>query len=307
MNKHLRKLAVGAAAVTLLVATVASMTGTSSAANLTGGTYTYVINGEETTFPFDPLVRQGGVLLPAEVYQQFGITIDGALTRNITLKKDDQVTASLTLGSTTVTVNGNAATVATAPLRLNGRLFLPGDLLKEFGVEFSSDGNYVVMRNLADGQANIQQNSESEFSGLKIGKSFTASVKADSGIFLSGDFTLLTPSIVGSANLKVTYGTRARLQNLLQTNTLIMVKLSNSAFKSGAFVTSGVMLVDDQRTQYDVLQVLDTGNGLLSNKIVPAGDRVGVLVFPKLANNASILTMYYDTQGANLGSFTSVK
>lgn len=302
----MRKMVALIAAGALLLALMVSLPGNSYAANLTGGTYTYVINGEEETFAFDPVNRKDGLLLPAEVFQRFGVTVEGALTRTISLKKADLV-AELTLGSTTFALGGQPEAVATAPLRLNGRLFLPADLLRHFGVEFSLDGTFVVMRDYVDGQPTVNQLSDADFSNLKSGRTLSASTKTDTNIYLTAEFTLLNEEMLAAANLDLSYGTRARLQGLVKTNTLVMVKLSNYAFKSGALVTSGVYLVDDKRNQYDLVSTADFGKGLITGKIAPGADRTGVLVFPKITGNAGTLTVYYDSNGGALGSFTSLK
>jgi len=306
VSKHIKKVAALMAVLLLLVAVVASAVGSASAANLTGGTYTYVMNGEEFSFSVDPLIRKDGVLLPAEVFGQFGITMEGALTRSVILKKDS-VRVRITVGSTTVDVNGAPATVPTAPMRLNGRLFLPADLLKEFAIEFSQDGTIVTMRDYADGTPAVKSGTSAEVGTLKIGRNFVSSVKADTTIYLNGEFTLLTPELVADTSLGVTYGMRARLQNLLQTNTLVLVKLSNTSFRAGAMVTSGLYLVDDHRVQYDLSSVLDIGGGLVSSKIAPGADRQGVLVYPRLQGTSSILSAYYDANNGTLGSFTTVR
>lgn len=307
MNKTIRRvgLALGTGALVLALA-LPFTTGKSDAANLTGGTYTYVINGEEVTFPFDPIVRKDGLLVPVEVFQQFGVTVDNPLNKSFSLKKNS-VTATLTLGTTTYTLNGSNAAVATTPLRLNGRLFLPADLLKEFGVESSQDGNYVFLRAYVDGGATIKQTTDSDLTGFKMGRNFTTSVKLDSNGYANGEMTLLSQDILTSAALNISYGARARLQGMLATNTLVLAKLSNFTGKSGAMATAGTYLVDDQRTQYDLQQVIDIGNGLLSNKLAPGADRVGVLVFPKVNLTANNLVLYYDNNGGSLGTFTTIK
>lgn len=308
LSKHIKKVAALTAALLLMVALVATMIGggSASAANLTGGQYTYVMNGEEFTFPVDPIIRKDGVLLPVEVFSQFGIKLEGALTRNATLTKDT-VRAKLTVGSTTIDLNGDAETVATAPLRLNGRLFVPADLLKEFAIDFNQDGTMVVMRNYGEGTPSVKQGSATDVAALKSGRNFTASVKADSTIYLNGEFTLLTPDLVADASLNVSYGTRARLQNLLQTNTLLLVKLSNTSFKSGALVSASLYLVDDLRVQYDLSSVMDIGGGMINAKLAPGADRVGVVVYPRIAGTAKLLSVYYDNNNGFLGTFTTLK
>lgn len=308
LSKHIKKVAALMAALLLVGALVGTVVGggSASAANLTGGQYTYVMNGEEFTFPVDPLIRKDGVLLPAEVFSQFGITLDGALTRTVTLKKDT-VKAKLTVGSTTIDLNGAPSIVATAPLRLNGRLFVPADLLKEFAIDFSQDGTMVVMRNFGEGTPALKQGTSSDVTALKAGRNFTASVKADTNIYLTGEFTLLTPDLVADASLNLSYGTRARLQNLLQTNTLLLVKLSNTSFRSGAILNAGLYLVDDQRVQYDASSVMDIGGGMVNGKLAPGADRMGVVVYPRITGTPNTLTLFYDANNGSLGTFSALR
>jgi hypothetical protein len=306
MQKIARKVALVLGASALVVALAVQYSPTSNAANLTGGNYAYVINGEEVTFPYDPIVRQSGVLLPIEVYQQFGITVENPLTKSMTLRKE-QVSAVLTLGTTTITLNGQSASVATPPLRLNGRLFISADLLKEFGVESTTEGNYVIMRSYVDGTPTVKQVTDSDFNAFKTGRVATGSMRLDSNIYASSELTLLSNDIVSASTLNLSYGARARLQSLLLTNTLVMVKLSNTSFKSGALTLPGLYLVDDQRNQYDLASAIDLGLGLVTNKLAPGADRVGVLVFPKLNAAATNITVYYDANGGSLGTFTTIK
>ncbi len=69
------------------------------------------------------------------------------------------------------------------------------------------------------------------------------------------------------------YGTRARLQSLAESDTLIWVRLSNQSFKAGAFDAGGVMLVADQRTQYDLVGTVDLGEGEITQKLAPLPGR----------------------------------
>jgi hypothetical protein len=296
------KLAALAVAAALVATLLALVPGSSSAANLTGSNYTYVINGEEATFPFDPINRQDGLLVPVEVFQRFGISIEGALTRQITFRKAD-VTAQLTLGSTAMTLNEKPQSLPTAPLRLGGRLFIPADLLRHFGVEYKLDNNILVLRDYAEGQPTVKEYKPEEVAAMKQGLTFTASVKTDSNIFLDAEFTLLTKDLLTASALDLSYGTRARLQSLIDSYTLVMVKLSNHSFKAGAIQTSGLFLVDDLRNQYDVVGTVDFDSGSITGKIAPGADRVGVLVFPKVAPKAKAVFPYYDLNGSSLGTF----
>jgi hypothetical protein len=54
-----------------------------------------------------------------------------------------------------------------------------------------------------------------------------------------------------------------------------------------------------------VQEVIDLGQGLLSGKLAPGADRVGVLVFPKLKPNPGIVKLYYDGNPGDLGSWSN--
>jgi len=297
----LRKAAAAVAALAIVAVVAVSWTGTTAAANLTGGTYTYVIHGEEVSFTFDPVSRKDGLLLPLEVFQHLGITVNGALEKSFTMTKGG-VTATLTVGATAIDVGGRADTVVTAPLRLNGRLFVPADLLKQFGVEFTQDGTFVVMRYYVDPIPSVTAHTTAQYAQLRAPRTVSANVKADSGVYLAADFTPLNSDLVASSALNVAPGMRIRLHGLLQTNTLVLVKLSNDSFKAGALAAANLTLVDDSRVQYDLASVLDIGQGLVSAKLSPSADRMGVLIYPRLATDVETLTLYYDNNGTNLGS-----
>jgi hypothetical protein len=302
---RMRKVMLWIGTAAMLVALVGGVAGSSSAATLTSGQYTYVINGEEFSTS-DPVKVSAGLLLPIEVFQRFGITVSTPLTRSVGLKKAS-VTATITLGDTTFDLNGQPAAMDSAPMRLNGHLFVSADLLKHFGIEFNQDGTFVVLRDFTEGMPTVQTTSDDDFNHLRDGRTFNASVKADSGIYLNTDFTLLSPDLLAASSLDISYGTRARLQSMSQTNTLVLVKLSNTAYKAGAITANGFFLVDEQRRQYDLTATLDTGAGPITAKISPAADRTGVLIFPKVSNTATQLQIYYDANGATLGLFSRIR
>lgn len=304
MTASMRKLLALAASAALLVTVISVLPGDSTAANLTGGTYTYVVEGEEATFTVDPINRKDGLLLPAEVFPTFDITLEGALGRTVTLKKGE-VTATVSLGTTFYQLNGKNDTLPTAPLRLNGRLFLPADLLKPFGVEYALDSTYVTMRDLSAGQPALKGAGQTEWATMRQGKFFSLSTRADSNIYLEAEYTLLTPELISATYFDIAYATRVKLHQLQQTNTLVLVKLSNSTYmKSGGLATNGLYLVDSQRRQVELAQVMEIGQGLLNTKLAPGADRMGVLVYPKVTA-AGNLTLYYDSHNAGLGTFTN--
>ena len=295
-----------AAAGALLLALVSTVPNRTEAANLTGGQYTYVINGDEVSFPFDPVVRKDGMLLPIEVFQQFGVNVAGAVSRNLELTKDE-VDVQLTVGSNTAVVNAVSRYLGTAPVRLNGRVFVPAEVLREFGVDYSQDDKFLSMRTLIDTMPKLKTFTDSEWGALKAGRWFSVNVKTDAGLINYSDWQLLTAESINSTNLGFSYGVRARLTSLLETNTLVWVKMANVSNKTGGLVTGTTFLIDNNRNQYEVASVLDIGEGLLNGKIAPGADRAGVLVFPKIDQAASQVSVYYENNQATLGYFMYLK
>lgn len=302
MNKKLiATLLVGA----MLLATAAlAWPKQSQAATLSGGTYTYVVDGEEVTFPLDPIVQKNGVLLPLDVFTSLGVSVNGALEKEVVLSYGP-VSAKLTVGRVTAEVMGETKPLPVAPVRLNGRLFLPAQLLESFGIAFSQEGNYVTLTRYVAKMPALTKLSPAEWRALKDDRTVRASVKADSAIYLDGEFTLLNAAMLADENLPLDYGTRARLMGLLETNSLLLVTLSNKSLKSGALQTTGIYLVDQYRNQYEVTGTIDVGQGLISNKVAPAADRMGVLLLPKLESGAGPIKLYYEGNGTIIGQFVT--
>lgn len=286
----------------LLAAIAVAIPSTSSAANLSSGSTAYVVNGQEESFTFDPISRKNGTLLPIELFQRFGVEISGATGNLIKLTKGP-TQVNLTLGRTATLVNGLPNSVPVEPVRLSGRLFLPAELLREFGVEFSQESGYVFLREFVTGQPTVKITDKAEYQSLRASRTFSPSVKLDSGQFAQGQFTLLNKELLQMDQLPLSLGARARLQGLIETNTLVLVNLQNYASKSGALQTTGLYMIDNNRNQYDVQEIIDLGEGLLSNKLAPGADRMGVLLFPLLKPNPNPVKLYLDANGGDLGSW----
>lgn len=304
MNKRYTGLIALLTGAILLAAAVLVWPTQSQAATLSGGTYTYVIDGEEVTFPYDPIVKKEGVLLPLEIFTHLGVSVNGALERTVTLSHGP-VSAQVTLGRVAATVGGQTEQLSVAPVRLNGRLFLPAEILEGFGLSFGQEGNYVTINKYVESMPALTNLPAAEWRVLRQSRGFTASVRADSGIYLEAEFSLLNPAMLADANLGVDYGTRSRLLGLMETNSLLLVDLSNRSLKSGALQSAGLYLIDQYRTQYEVTAVVDIGEGMLSDKLAPAADRMGVLLLPKLVDGAGPIKLYYENNGVILGQFVS--
>lgn len=302
MNKKL--IATVLAGAVLLFAAALAWPTRSQAATLSAGSATYVIDGEEVLFPFDPITRKEGVLLPLELFTHLGVTVSDALEQRVTLTYGP-VTAQVTVGRLPALVGGERVQLSVTPMRLNGRLFLPAELLEAFGLAFAQEGNFVTINRHVQAMPPLTALPAAEFRALKQERTVHAAVKADSGIYLEAEFTLLTQAMLLDLNLKIDYGTRARLLGLLESQSLMLVSLSNRSLKSGSLQMEGIYLVDQHRTQYEVATALDIGDGLVTGKLAPAADRMGVLVVPKLADGAGPVKLYYEGNGVILGQFVT--
>jgi len=303
MKTTQRKTLVTLLAATFLLGLVALTPGDSSAANLTAGNYTFLLEGEEVTFTVDPVSRRDGLLAPAEVFVKVGIPVTGQQTRSYTLQTQN-VTVKATLGSPFIEVNGKQEVLPLYPVRLNGRLFLPLELLRFFSIEYVADGNYVSMRDVTKDLPLVRALPSNEYESLRRDRVLTANTKLDTNIYVDVTFTLLGHDLLSATNLDLPITTRINLMVMAQTSTLVMVNVSNTSFRSGALPTAGLFLVDSGRRQYEVTSVLNIGDGLVTGKLAPGADRTGILVFPKVAANAQRLTVYYEPNGGPIGTLT---
>ena len=287
------------AALAVLAVTAALLVGPSQAAPLTGGNTTYVINGEEVTFQFDPLSRKDGLLLPMDVFQKFGIAVEGGTSRNPVLRKGDRK-ITLSLGAANATVGDETALIAPAPLRLNGRLFASADLLSQFGIEYSQDGAYFTLRDLAEG---VELSPSADYVSAHRQNTVGVSLKADIAIYMVGELTLLTPELVASPEFSSNFALRLQMLHLLQTNTLIQIKMRNDDTRAAVVAPAGFFLVDDLRNQYDFTGTVVDIKGRWETKLAPQGEKVAVFVFPKVSRDASTLSVYYEPNQAVVARF----
>lgn len=296
-----RRFAIALLAVLLLSLAV----GSTAAAPLLGGNTVYILNGEEVTFPFDPIQRKDGTLLPADVWQRLGVQVvqEG---RTLTLKRDP-VTATMALGVPVAQVNGQAVAAAPAPVLLSGRLFLPASLLAEFGFEVEADGTYLQIRDLTQGLLPGRTLDANEWKALKDRLSFAANIRSDDGrSYVTAEFTYLTPDLVASPNFTpaLSFRKRVELLNLLQTHTLVMVRVLNNTGRAVTLSPASLMLVDNATgVQYDYTGTEVDVQGLISSKIASGAQKVTVLAYPKVPEGAKRLTVFADTNSGVAGTF----
>lgn len=323
----MRKRKWGLAALLLAISLMFSAPTPAHGAGLSGGSYTYLVNGEEVAFPFDPIVVQDQLLLPAAVFERLGVSVSDT-GAGITLRLADRVEARLTLGSPTYSLSssgglssspgglssspggpssspgGRPQQAPAVPVRLGGHLFLPAALLEHFGVELTRAGSLLLLRQPLKGALPTTSLTEDEYLRLKAERSFKRELISRQSGSLQAEFTLLDPALLAAPQLGLSYGHRVKLLGLLETHTLVLVKLSNQWSDPASFRPHSVVLLDDLRHQGDLAEALPAGEGDLTAPLAPGADRRGVLAFPKADPSASRLLLYYHETRESLGAFT---
>lgn len=284
---------------TLLLITAAS-TG-AMGAPLSGGNTIYIINGEDIAFTFDPIVRADGVLIPDEVARWLGLTVTEA-EKSLTVTRG-KVTAQLTLGQTWAVVDGRPMHLSPGPVRVIGKLFLPADLLKEFGLSVSLEGNLMEIRDLTAGLQFPEGLSREDYEAQLMRRTVRGRVRSDEGRpYLDLEFLWLTPEMVASEQFRATFRQRVEYLSLLQSNSLALVTVVNRSNGTVTLTPGSLMLVDEASgDQFDVERTLDY-QGLISEKVAPQARKASVLVYPKVPEGLDRLVLFSDTNQASLGT-----
>jgi hypothetical protein len=298
--RDLRRWLVALAGTLLLLVAVSAVV---TAAPLSGGTTLYIINGEDRTFTFDPIVQRDGLLLPEQVLEALQIRseIEG---RSVILSRGE-VRAEVTLGSAFGTVNGEVMYVPPGPLRVVGRLFVPAALVQEFGFEVQAEGGLVQIRDLALGVPAPAKLSPAEYEEQWRRLSLSGRVRSDEGQpYMEVEFTLLTPELVASEQFPATYRQKIEYLNLLQTYSLALITVTNRSLKAGTLSPGSLMLVDlASGQQYDPLE-LRSYRGRIDQRIATDARKSSVLLYPKLPAGPAKLRLFADTNEGPLGTIS---
>jgi len=305
MSKISRRLVVLAVLVAVL-ALVFSVP-TTQAATLTSGNYTYVVGGEETVFPFDPIVKKDGFLLPVDVFTSLGITVDNPQKKSMSITRD-KVTVNVTLGQPWVTLqDGTQINVAPVPMRVSGRVFLPVQILAELSIDVQTDSSIITLRDLGSALTGVSGYPDpTTFATAKQNATLTGVVKSTEGPYLNIDVTYLTPALAASPALVADAGTRSRLVRMLDTNTLLLVHLKNTygGNRGLTFNPSTLYIFDNTGMQYEYAGTTIDVQGSISTKVAPTVDKYGILAFQKVSINASSLSYYLDSNPGLLQTLT---
>ena len=293
-----RRLGLLFAALILLTALLAGPAAT--AAQLSGGTTIYIVDGREQRFVFDPIDRRDGQLLSEEIFTGLGFTLSQN-GETITLSRGE-MQAVLTLGTPEAYIAGHLVHLTPVPVLIGDNLFLPVFLLPEFGYEVIADSGYMQIRDLARHLPRNDGLTEEEWKQLKQLLTLRAIVRAsDASANLYADFTLLTPELVASQHFALTLRQRAEYLDLMRTSTLVLMRIGNGSGQAVSLRQDAVTLVDPHSgLQYDAREVR-AHDGLTTQKIAGGALRSSLLVFPKVMPGSGSITLFSNTNPGNLG------
>jgi len=287
----------------LLVLAVVVSVANVQAAPLTGGNTTYVIEGEERTFTFDPINRKDGQLLPVEVIRSLGLTLVENGKQVTVARGSTQIV--LTLGKSDARINGELFTLTPAALRLNGRLFVPSMVLDELGFDVLTDSAYLQINDVGFALGLDDSMDYAAWAALRDARTLNGMVRSDDArAFVTAQFTYLTTELVASHHFESSFKERIRLLNLMKQHAIVLVRVANDTGRSVTLNPASLMLVDGSTmTQYDMTQNLSY-SGNIKEKIAHGAAKSSLVVYPAPPETLTRITLFADTNSDNIGTFT---
>lgn len=285
---------------------VIPVAGGGSAATVTSGSFTYLINGEETSFPFDPVVKKDGYLLPVDVFQALGIRIQGPNNSKQVVLTRGNVSVTANLGQPLATLdNGSVIALTPMPARISGRPFLPVQILAEFGIDVQTDTSILQLRDLGASLNGITPVTDAgPYNNQKAQTSVLCSVKGVENFYIQTEFTVLTPTLAASPLTITDFGLRSRLLKYLDSNTVVLVHLTNTSTRGVTFDPTKIYLVDANGVQYEYSGTELDLQGSILTKTAPNAQKWGVMLFPKITGSPTSLTFYADANPQIVGSIS---
>lgn len=260
----------------------------------------YLVNGEEMLLNLEPVVRSGNTLLPDDVFRQLGVRVLGPEKGRVTLSRKN-FSVVLTLGSRAATVKDEQVTMTSPPHRQGGYLYLPADALPYLGFAYGIDGDIVEIHDLFREPLPESTLSSAEF--IELRSSHSASVTLYHGRYgVGSQITHLTPKLVSSPEWNPDPVARAQALQLLQTYTVLEVKIINQGDQFFEFVPEDFALVDAQGRQYDpTFESIEIGNPL--PLIVPGAHKRFLVLFPRLPSDAASFGVFHKGNSTRTGNF----
>jgi hypothetical protein len=286
------------ALLALLVTLGAGLLPASNARAAVGSSYSYIVDGEELAVGYDPLSVKSGLLLPEELLRSLGILVRSGDSSSIELSRGS-LQAALKVGSQLAVANGEKITLATAPIRANGQLYLPEGILTHLGVKMSNEGNLLLINRwpLADSAET------GDYAALVQTNTAKSYYEVTRSVAMTLNLTKLTPEIVKHPSWTSNPALRGQALKLLEGNVLIEVGVHNELSNFYQFKPSDLVLVDDLGNQYAATEIINV-KGDIASPLAPTAKARGIMVFPAPASGSQSFKIYSTTNLYALASWS---
>ncbi|MFZ5816763.1 MAG: stalk domain-containing protein [Bacillota bacterium] len=254
-----------------------------------GSSYSYIVDGEEVAVGYDALSLRNTLLLPQELFTTLGVLVREGAAGSLTLTRGD-LSATVKVGSRVALSNGERVRMATPPIRANGQVYLPQELLPRLGIQAAAEGNLLLIDRWP--LAEPTSDGAVDFAAAVQANSATAPLEMADRKALTATLTRLTPEIVRHADWTGDPAVRGHALDLLGTSVLFDLTIHNQTSGFYQFQLTNLFLVDDLGNQY-----LPTGEiihlqGDLSALLAPTAKARGVVIFPPMASEATSFKVY---------------
>lgn len=293
--------------VALLALAIIAATGlipTSNAQAAVGSGYGFIVDGEEMAVGSDPISVKSGLLLPQELLRNLGIIFRGSGTDGFVLTRGTlQVTVKV--GDRVAVANGQKVSLAYAPLRANGQLYLPDGILAYLGVQVTTEGSMLLIERwpLVEPAGTADYWDYQAIMGTYSAKTHLDMSKTDA---LTATLIRLTPEIIREKLWAENPAVRGQAERLLKDNTLIDLEIYNQTSTFYQYPISNLLIVDDLGNQYNPTGSILPIQGDITQTFAPSAKARAVVVFPPLRSEAKSFKIYaksntYPLVNFNLG------
>lgn len=289
------------ALLALLVVLAAGLLPPSGAQAAVGSSYSYIVDGEELAVGYDPLSLQAGLLLPEDLFRTLEIQVRQGAAGSVSLTRGSlQVSAKV--GDRQVIANGERVTLAAAPIRANGQLYLPDGVLVHLGVEIAVETGLLLIDRLP--LVEPTADNPSEYAALLQASTLRTHLDTANREALTTTLTYLDPKIVAYKSWTDDPTLRGRVLKMLESGAVLLeVGLFNENTNFYQFQSSGLVIVDNLGNQYASTGEIIPIQGDISAQLAPTAKARGIMVYPALKSGAKSFKIYATSNKWPVGAF----
>lgn len=290
------------AALSLLILLAAALLPPSGATAAVGSSYSYIIDGEELAVGYDPLSVKSGLLLPEELFRTLEIDVrSGGSSVQLTR---GSLQVSVKVGDRAAVANGAKITLAAAPIRANGQLYLPEGVLAHLGVEIITEGSLLLINRwpLVEPTAD----DPAAFAAIRQAHTLKSYIQISRADALTITLTYLKPEIIQYKSWTNDPSLRGRTQKLLESGAVLLdVEVFNELQGFYQFNPNSLYIVDDLGNQYAFTGELIPVQSDIAAQLAPTAKARAIMIFPALRPGAKSFKVYATTNQYAIGAFTA--